>query len=119
MKNKMKLFSLSMLLVMLLGAGSAYAFGGSCSYVSGASVKGSYIYNDAGEKIKYSVTLSNRSGSRCSASCVVEAKDSQGNWEVLEEMILTADNNASDCASVDIRGYVAARVVNVSTWKCD
>lgn len=111
----------SLICVLILGGvySDICASGGSCSFVSGASVNGSYNYNKEGEKIGYKVTLSNHSGSTCSASCVVEGKTSNGTWEVLEEMILSAENNNSSSNVVDIRGYVAARVVNVSTWKCD
>lgn len=85
-----------------------------CSTVSGASVTGSYK-----NSIEYKVTLSNNSGSRCSASFTVEAKTQDGNWEVIGDGILTADNGDSASHVYSINGYQKARVVNVSTWKCD
>jgi hypothetical protein len=106
---------LSVICALALGAGVyTYAYvPNTCSSVSGASVTGSILSGP-----KYRVTLMNRSGSRCSASFTVEGKI-DGTWESIGDGILTAPDGSSAYQDFSMRGYDNARVVNISTWKCD
>ena len=108
---------LSVICALALGGGVySYAYvPNTCSSVSGASVRGYYNTNNSNY---YIVCLSNRSGSRCSASFTVEGKIG-GAWESLGDGILTADNNGSDKQSFFVKGYDNVRVTNISTWRCD
>ena len=106
---------LSVICALALGGGVyTYAYvPNTCSSVSGAKVTGNII-----EGAKYRVVLRNYSGSRCSASFTVEGKI-DGTWESIGDGILSANHNSSDYQDFSISGYDNARVVNISTWKCD
>lgn len=108
---------LSVICALALGGGVySYAYvPTTCSSVSGASVSGRYSSKDSNY---YIVTLSNHSGSRCSASFTVEGKTG-GVWESLGDGILTADNRGVDTQSFYVKGYDNVRVTNISTWRCD
>lgn len=105
-------------IVALVIGGGVYSYAyvpNSCSYVSGASVSGTYT-----ARHEYMVTLRNYSGSRCSASFTVEGKTiKDGVWEVVSEGILTANNNSSAVSYYSMDGYSQMRLINISTWKCD
>ena len=110
-------------LCVILGVICALALGGgvysyayvpnTCSSASGARVTGFYNGNNL-----YMVKLVNNSGGRCSASFTVEGKIN-GEWESIGEGILTAENGESDSQNFSYKGYDNARVVNISTWRCD
>lgn len=108
---------LSVICALALGGGVySYAYvPNTCSSVSGASVSGAYSSNNPDY---YIVTLSNRSGSRCSASFTVEGKTG-GVWESLGDGILTASHNGYEKQSFYVKGYDNVRVTNISTWRCD
>ena len=106
---------LSVICALALCGTISYAVAQTCSTISGASVDARYV--DGGKS--YEVSLSNYSGSRCSASYCVDAKSNGGEWERIYEGILTADNNQTRSHTVSLRGYDVARLTNVSTWKCN
>lgn len=115
-----KLFIILGILLGLALGGGVYSYAyvpQSCSSVSGASVNGTYATSN--NRHYYLVTLSNYSGSRCSASFKVLAKESGGSWETIYEGILTANNGGNSSQWVDMEGYESARLSDVSTWKCN
>lgn len=113
-------------LLIILGVLCTLAIGGgiysyanvpqNCSTVSGARVYATL--NPSGAIV---VHLDNHSGSRCSASYTVEGRTSDGKWEVIQQGIISADNGKTQQEWINYkdRGYTTARLVNVSTWKCE
>ena len=116
-----KLFIILGVLCGLALGGGIYSYADvpqQCSTVSGASVYGEYTTNKHSQRC-YRVVLSNRSGSRCSASFKVLAKPKSGSWETIYEGILSADNGYESSDYVVMEGYDYARLSDVSTWKCN
>ena len=117
-----KLFAILGVVCALALSGAIYSYSSAyvpeqCKYVSGANVTGECRMN--GGIYCFFVILRNNSGSRCSASFTVEGKLSNGSWETVTTGILSAANGKTDSQYVNIEGYTTARLVNVSTWKCD
>lgn len=116
-----KLFAIFCTICALTLCNSIYSFASTdtpnnCSTVSGASVSGSFT---SATRHNYRVSLKNNSGYRCSASFKVEAKTTAGTWEFIGSGILTAHNGGADFQDFNTDGYTNARVVDISTWRCN